>query len=149
MYDKELNAVDLDIAARTVYGEARGEDFLGKVAVAWVIRNRSTIDLHNDGKPDWWGETIFQVCRKKWQFSCWNTKDPNRAKLLHIPVRDEGYRECLNAVALSMVGVPDKDDPTNGSTHYHVFDMRRPPKWSQGKTPCARIGAHVFYKDIG
>ena len=32
---------DMDVAARTVYGEARGEPDEGKIAVAWVIRTRA------------------------------------------------------------------------------------------------------------
>ncbi len=32
---------DIDILARTVYGEARGESELDKLAVAWVVVNRA------------------------------------------------------------------------------------------------------------
>ena len=32
---------DIDILVRTVYGEARGESALGKLAVAWVVVNRA------------------------------------------------------------------------------------------------------------
>ena len=59
------NATDpLRAMAATVWGEARGEPFEGKVAVAWVIINRSR-------KPGWWGEDIRSVCSARWQFSCW------------------------------------------------------------------------------
>ena len=39
----------LDLLARTVWGEARGECFRGKLAVAWVARNRAE-------HPRWWGD---------------------------------------------------------------------------------------------
>ena len=31
---------DLDALTRVVYGEARGESDEGKIAVAWVVKNR-------------------------------------------------------------------------------------------------------------
>lgn len=42
----DLSERDLSIAALTIYGEARGEPYAGKVAVAWVIRNRTEADIH-------------------------------------------------------------------------------------------------------
>ena len=60
---------DQDILARTLWGEARGEGVAGQIAVAWSIRNRVEMDLHNDGKPDWWGEGYAGVCKKPYQFS--------------------------------------------------------------------------------
>lgn len=65
-----LTAGDIDILARTIYGEARGEPWEGKIAVAWVVRNRAE-------RGGWWGDTIREVCLKPWQFSCWNETDPN------------------------------------------------------------------------
>ena len=40
---------DRDILARTLWGEARGESLVGRIAVAWTIRNRV-----NDGKDKSW-----------------------------------------------------------------------------------------------
>ncbi len=68
---------DIDVLARTIWGEARGEGIAGQIAVGWCIRNRVEMDLHNDGRPDWWGEGYEGVCRAPWQFSCWNKNDPN------------------------------------------------------------------------
>ena len=42
----------------TLYGEGRGEARLSQVAIACCIRNRVQMDLHHDGKPDWWGERV-------------------------------------------------------------------------------------------
>lgn len=42
---------DRDILARTLWGEARGENLAGQIAVAWSIRNGV-----DDGKAkSWWG----------------------------------------------------------------------------------------------
>ena len=66
---------DLDIVARTLYGEARGEyakmGIASFIAVANVITNRLT----NSKK---YGITYADVCLKSRQFSCWNAGDPNR-----------------------------------------------------------------------
>ena len=78
---------DLDILARTLWGEARGESLAGQIAVAWTIRNRV-----NDGNAkSWWGEGYVGVCQKPYQFSCWNKNDPNFAYLSgakQIPFRE-------------------------------------------------------------
>src|SRR3546814_19914801 len=92
-----VTAEDVDTLARTVFGEARGEPMPGKIAVAWCIRNRVELDLHDDGKPDWWGEGYTAVCRKSWQFSCWNENDPNLPKLRSVTLDDPGFRDCMHA----------------------------------------------------
>ncbi|MEK9724321.1 MAG: cell wall hydrolase, partial [Rhodospirillaceae bacterium] len=106
---------DEETVARTVWGEARGEPFNGKIAIAWVIRNRVELDLHGDEKPDWWGEGYEAVCLKPWQFSCWNANDPNREKLLAVTDADAMYRDSLDAARLVIAG--KVDDPTGGATH--------------------------------
>src|SRR5262245_20911607 len=87
-----MTSDDLDVMARPVWGEARGEPLDGKTAVAWVIKNRAD-------HPGWWGHGIAGVCRQPWQFSCWNPDDPNRAKLIGVTARDEMFRDCLMVVA--------------------------------------------------
>jgi len=145
MYFKQLSGRDLDIAARTVYGEARGESFQGMKAVAWVLRNRSEIDIWDDGKPDWWGETLSEVCQKKWQFSCWNFNDPNRMKLLALPVTNETYKQCLRAVAEVLVE-PQIADATMGAFHYHAIGIH--PSWASAAQPSLRMGNHIFYVGV-
>lgn len=66
---------DIDILARTIYGEARGEKTAGKKAVACVIMNRYK------AKKWFSGKTIAETCQKPWQFSCWN-KTTQTAKRL-------------------------------------------------------------------
>jgi len=145
MYLKTLTAIDLDTAARTVWGEARGEGVEGMKAIAWVIRNRSEIDLWEDSKPDWWGETIDEVCKKVWQFSCWNENDPNRGKMEKLGTRYVAYKLALSAVCQVLVS-SKSEDPTKGAFHHHTKSIS--PHWAKGKQPCAEIGDHVFYNDI-
>ena len=128
----------LSTMARTVYGEARGEPFEGKLAVAFVIRNRAA-------RPGWWGKDVESVCRRPYQFSCWNAGDPNRPAIEAVDLPDASFAECLVA-CIAALREPAAPDPTQGATHYHAKGVM--PVWTQGKTPCARIGGHLFYNDI-
>ena len=134
---------DLDVMARTVYGEARGEIETGKIAVAWCIRNRAELDLGSDGKPDWWGEGIGGVCLKPYQFSCWLPNDPMFPKIKAAKTCQ--LAGCLKSCFAVLGG--DAPDPTGGATHYHASSIAA-PRWAAGRTPVAVIGAHRFFRLI-
>lgn len=138
---------DRDVLARTLWGEARGEGLIGQVAVAWSIRNRVEMDLHNDGKPDWWGEGYAGVCQKAWQFSCWNKNDPNFAYLSgakQIPAREFAQAR----MAADQVIDGKKPDPTGGATHYYATTMPKAPAWAAKAKQTLRLGHHVFFRDV-
>lgn len=131
---------DLDVLARTLWGEARGEGAAGMVAVGWTIRNRAA-------RPGWWGRDIVSVCQAPWQFSCWNKNDPNYPYLSGakpIPARE--YLKAREA-ALAVIG-GSQPDPTGGATHYHATTMARPPTWAAKAKRTAVIGHHVFFRDV-
>lgn len=141
-----LKDEDLDIAARTVWGESRGQPFLGQVGVAWVIKNRVNADLGEDNKPDWWGEGYKGVCLKPWQFSCWNKNDPNYPQISTVSLDDsKSYRRSFAIMTLVMAG--DIPDPTNGATHYYANYIPA-PAWAKGKDPVAVIGDHIFFRMV-
>ena len=58
-----MSEKDIDVLARTIWAEARGEGVAGQVAVGRCIRNRVEADLGKDGKPDWWGDGYVGVSR--------------------------------------------------------------------------------------
>jgi N-acetylmuramoyl-L-alanine amidase len=123
---------DDQVAARTIYGEARGEGPAGMDAVAHVIRNRFAAKR--------FGKTIAAVCLAKYQFSCWLEADPN-SKLLHeLPDSDPELKTCMGYWLMSL----STPDPTHGATHYHVVGTF--PRWADGVTPLVTIGHHAFYK---
>lgn len=130
-------AFTLDVLARTLWGEARGEGADGMRGVACVILNRA-------GRPGWWGRSIAEVCLKPWQFSCWLESDPNRAKLLAVTVQDRSFRLAQEIARAALAG--DLPDYSLGATHYHAVDIA--PSWAAGRTPCVVIGRHAFYNDI-
>lgn len=138
---------DIDVLARTIWGEARGEGRAGQVAVGWSIRNRVEMDLHHDGKPDWWGEGYSGVCQAKWQFSCWNPGDPNQPYLsgkLAIPATEFA---TAKDVARAVIAGADPD-PTGGATHYYATSMPKPPAWAPLATRTCKIGRHVFFRNV-
>jgi N-acetylmuramoyl-L-alanine amidase len=138
---------DIDSLTRTLWGEARSETLEGKVAVAHVVLNRLK-------RPGWWSrqrgdgipdDSIEAVCRDPWQFSTWNSGDPNRAKLEAVDLGDGAFRDCMLAALLAVTG--RAADPTRGSTHYHATRIRA-PRWARGRSPAVVIGRHLFFNDI-
>ncbi|ERN43196.1 cell Wall hydrolase [Rubidibacter lacunae KORDI 51-2] len=130
--------VDIDVLARTIWGEARGEKRLGKTAVAWVVRNRAS------RSPSYgWPPTIRQVCQQPWQFSCWNENDPNRDKLLTVNVSNSEFRESQEIAKKVLNG--EIPDPTNGADHFFANYIST-PDWARGQSIVAEIGVHLFYR---
>jgi spore germination cell wall hydrolase CwlJ-like protein len=134
---------EVEVLARTLYGEARGEELRGIEAVASVILNRVAFAKRR-GRY-WWGNDIKSVCLKPAQFSCWNEADPNRKKLLTLSPRDPAYRLCKRIAKRAVAG--ELPDQTDGATHYHTHAVD--PFWARGHVPVAEIGNHLFYKNIG
>lgn len=133
----EADPKDIDVVARTVYGEARGEPNLGKTAVAHVILNR----VKHGG---WWGNTIQRVCLKKYQFSCWLKDDPNLPKILAVDASDSVFGTCLSIAEDAILG--RSCDPTNGADSYLVTGLKT--AWTENLVPCAVIGNHSFYRTL-
>ena len=140
-----LTIEDLIIASKTVYGESRGETQQGKFAVAHVLMNRWKNQRGQWVKDD----TLAKTCLRPWQFSCWNSNDPNLPKLQEVDLNDKLFRECMIAV-LKAYNEPDKD-PTWGSHHYittRLLNKGFPKSWGARKEPVVRIGVHSFFNDI-
>jgi N-acetylmuramoyl-L-alanine amidase len=136
---------DIDTLARTIWAEARGEGVAGMEAVAAVIMNRVNLDLGKDGKPDWWGEGVESVCRKPWQFSCWNEDDPNLGKLIMVKASEDGW--FAHAVEIAKRAIAGElVDRTGGATHYCTKAVADRTAWAKGRAPVADIGRHLFFK---
>ena len=126
---------DIDVVAKTIWGEARGEGLNGMTAVACVIMNRAT-------KGGWWGRTPREVCLKPSQFSCWLKSDPNRAKILAVTQTDPQYQIAMSLANSVLTGT--LTDITAGATSYQVRGTNA--WWAKGKTPIASIGTQDFYR---
>lgn len=129
-----------EIMALTIYGEARGEPYLGKVAVGSVILNR--VDHR-----DWDGKTIKEVCLKHKQFSCFNEKDDNYPILSNIAQnptleasRNRVFKICLD-IATDMIA--GKIERITEGLDYHAVGTT--PYWQPTKKRVDKIGRHIFY----
>lgn len=136
LYGDQASAIDT--LARTIWGEARGEQAEGRQAVANVVINRVR------RKSKFYGFTVEEVCRKTKQFSVWNPGNVNLAKMHAVTPADKIFAACLELARQAVKGV--LQDLTSGSRHYHRIDIS--PKFAQGKQPVVIIGNHCFYNDV-
>ena len=130
-------ALNRYIGAATAYMESSNQGAVGIRAVMHVLFNR----LQFSPK---YGSTIADVCLKPWQFSCWNTADPNRHRIAVLDDGDSILTDCYAAYDEVSAG---SDDPTLGATHY-IADGITPPPWVSEATQTVKIGSHTFYKDV-
>ncbi|MDO4161878.1 MAG: cell wall hydrolase [Pseudomonadota bacterium] len=138
---------DLQILARTLFGEARGEGDEGIEAVACVVMNRyqakkwfTGYEVKNGKKIP----SIAQTCLKKAQFSCWNKNDANYKLLIQPDLQAYGFKKCLKIAEKALSG--GLIDFTNGALFYHTRQVK--PVWAKNKAPCYVTGNHLFYNDI-
>lgn len=139
-----IHCLDQDVLARTIYGEARGEYYRpdgglpALIAVANVIKNR-VIGSNRFGK------TYQDVCRKPYQFSCWNVRDPNYLVVSRIQKGEDRIFDICLDVAENVLAAK-WPDITRGANHYHASWMKTYPAWAIGRAPDFRCGQHMFYK---
>jgi spore germination cell wall hydrolase CwlJ-like protein len=129
---------DLEILARTLWGEGRGGSDEGLEAIAAVVMNR----LRAPGER--FGRTVAEVCLQPKQFSCWNADDPNRAKILALKGDEPSLLRCRAIARRAIEG--GLADPTFGAVHYHHRAIR--PNWAQGKQASIRVDDHLFYNNV-
>lgn len=127
---------DVDILARTIYGEARGELFqhgiASLIAVANVVFNRFKKNF---------APTIADVCLAPYQFSCWNEHDINYKKIKNVTTDDCVFKACVE-VAENVLSLK-WPDLTDGCDHYHNKAVK--PAWAMYLTPKRIFGSHYFY----
>lgn len=138
-----MSSADIDILARTIYGEARSE-YMSKegglaslIAVGNVIMNRRNLYTR-------YGKSIQEVCQKPGQFSCWNAYDRNHIVLSQKEINDSIFLICREVAEKVIRG--QWPDLTKGSDHYHATYMNPFPHWTKGILPNIRIGKHIFYQ---
>jgi spore germination cell wall hydrolase CwlJ-like protein len=120
----------MDILGITIWREARGEGIDGMRAVYHVIVNRAF-------SGQLWPHDREQVCLQPFQFSCWNSRDPQRGK---YPAPDDpSYKGAVEAILLA------GEDPTGGATAY--YDVSIPaPSWATAQNFTCQIGRLRFHK---
>ncbi|MFO8060315.1 MAG: spore cortex-lytic enzyme [Bacillota bacterium] len=112
---------EIDLLARVVSAEARGEPYVGRVAVASVIMNR----VQNPAFPN----TISGVIYQPLAF-----ESVGNGQIWRVPAGDAGraVRDALNGW-----------DPTYGSIYFwNPYKLVNPWVWS--RSIVTQIGRHVF-----
>lgn len=134
---------EIDILARTIYGEARGEyeGFEGGISALIAVGN---VVMNRLKARSWYGQSIEEICQKPWQFSCWNKEDPNRAILMQDEIIDPVFSVCYQVA--TKVALKEWPDLTKGSDHYHATTLPIFPTWARGQKPKIRLAKHIFYQ---
>lgn len=140
---KPSQELDIDILARTIWGEARGETEQGMQAIACVVMNRLKKARENNGY--WWGDTVRAICQKPYQFSCWNADDPNASKIRVVDEQDPILIQARHIARRYVLGFGE--DITKGATHYHTKSIR--PYWVKSMEETVKICNHIFYSIKG
>ncbi|RMH09818.1 MAG: cell wall hydrolase [Nitrospirae bacterium] len=122
---------DERLAALTIYLEARGESFAGKLAVAAVIRNRMKFKYQSDG-------TVRGTVLRAKQFQPWNHKSPHQ---ILVDFNHQRFRDSLLAWRL----VQDGREVVNGAVLFYNPRIARTPQWATFGRKVAIIGQHEFY----
>jgi N-acetylmuramoyl-L-alanine amidase len=111
------------LLAQCIWGEARGEEKQGKLAVGCVVRNRLRTRLG-------FGSTWNQVILQENAFSCFLKSDANYEKVMR-PLEGQGvtavsvWNECYGCAREIYYDLVV--DPTHSATFYHDKRMAAPP----------------------
>lgn len=124
---------EIDITARTIWGEARGEGVQGMQAVANVITNRVNAGM-------WYGRSFKDVCLKPRQFAAW--EDLNRPQMIAATKNTPLFPEAVEIAKKAVAGT--LPDITKGANHYHRAGIN--PYWADPAKRTTIIGRHVFFK---
>ncbi|NMG32504.1 cell wall hydrolase [Aromatoleum evansii] len=128
---------ELDVVARTIWGEAGELGAEAMRAVAAVILNRRAY-----GK--WMGGTALEVCLRPYQFRCWDASSPAIHRMRLPPADDPALQQARTIAQVALAGgiVPD---PTGGATRYHPEWVM--PVWAEQRQPSApSIAGLRFYR---
>lgn len=124
------------LAIATIWQEARGERlYEGRVAVGEVIRNRIRRRYSSDG-------TVAGTVLRPYQFSGWNTDDPNRIKSMLLNMEDPLVEECARAWHESI-----QTELTKGAVLYCNLKIIKRPVWAKPERLLVDIGNHSFFAD--
>lgn len=125
-------ALALHCLSLNVYHEARGEPFIGQVAVAQVTVRRAKRDPAK----------VCEAVYSRGQFS-WAS---GQLGLVKPDMMDPAWQRAGRAAALALRwGLGERlPDYSRGATHYHADYVK--PYWARAKTQTAKIGRHIFWR---
>ena len=126
-------------AIMTIAMEASAEPPEGKLAVAEVIRDRTLLRYHSDG-------TVASTVLRPYQFSGWNTGDPNRLRTASLSLGGKVFTECAQAW---IKACSEHTSVAKGAVLYHALTVDPLPQWAiaAGVRLVVVVGRHQFYTD--
>lgn len=129
------------LAVITIHQEAAGESYLGKLAVAEVIRNRMNRRYASDG-------TVTDTVLRPKQFSGWNTGDAGRIRNARIDSDDSVVKDCIRAWHEAQAG----SNTVHGAVLYYAPSTLKKlgipdPDWAlpDSADEVAVVGKHHFF----
>lgn len=129
---------DETLAIITIWGEAEGEPFAGKLGVAEVIRNRRDRKFLSDG-------SVAGTIAKSYQFSLWNDDSMNNRRLtaaLRLNTDDAVVEDCRRAWLMALGG----SQSVSGALLYlNPHAVMKLPSWAMAAKQVIEIGNHIFY----
>lgn len=137
----ELSWSELDLFARIVYSESKGESYQGQVAVAATVLNRVLDPSYPNTIAGVVNQVTIQNGIRYYQY------EPVKNGTINQPANQTAKQAARNALA--------GWDPTRGATGF--FAHAKVPQWSNGKQPWVwqkwnndpfriRIGNHSFFR---
>lgn len=120
-----ISQEEVMLLARLIYAEARGESFLGQVAVGAVTLNR----LASPHFPKTLTKVIFEKNNRVYQFS------PVADGSINMEPDEQAVQAALRAL--------EGDDPTGGALFFYNPDIAG-DQWIKTLPVVNRIGNHVF-----
>ena len=118
---KNFTQSDIDLMARVVYAESRGEPYKGQVAVAAVIINR----LKNNNFP----KSIHEIIYQPWAFS--STLDGQ----IYLTPNTTAYKAVYDAI--------NGYDPSYGALYFYNPTLST-SSWIFTRQTTIKIGNHIF-----
>ncbi|NLJ75989.1 MAG: LysM peptidoglycan-binding domain-containing protein [Peptococcaceae bacterium] len=122
---ESISPEEITLLARLIYAEARGESFLGQVAVGAVTLNR----LVSQEFPNTLTKVIYQKTNNVYQFS------PIGDGSINMEPDDQAMFAALRALS--------GEDPTGGALFFYNPDISK-DEWIRTLPVINRIGNHVF-----
>lgn len=120
--NQRVSKQELDLLARAIHGESRGEPYMGQVAVAAVIINR----VLSPQFPNNFAQVIYQGG----QFSAVSDGQIN------LNPNQSAYRAAREAL--------NGSDPTNGALYFYNPKTATRVSFFEGRRVITKIGEHVF-----
>ena len=118
---------DVELIAKLVYAEARGEPYMGQVAVAATVLNR----LNSPNYPKSISGVVFEVVDGCYQYS------PVLDGQINLTPDETARRAVVDALN----GV----DPTGGATIFYN-PSKTGDQWVRNRQYITTIGSHIFSK---